>query len=56
VILIDDVVSTGSTLNAMKHVIDKAEGDLIQVAAIFTEGDSDWTEVIALDHLPVYID
>jgi len=56
VILIDDVVSTGSTLNAMKHVIDKAEGDLIQVAAIFTEGDSDWSEVIALDHLPVYID
>jgi adenine phosphoribosyltransferase len=56
VILVDDVVSTGSTLQAMKNVIDSAGGDLSQVAAIFTEGDADWSEVIALDNLPVYID
>ena len=56
VILVDDVVSTGSTLKAMKHVVDKAGGDLSQVAAIFTEGDADWSEVIALENLPVYID
>ena len=56
VILVDDVVSTGSTLKAMKHVVEKAEGDLNQVAAIFTEGDDDWSEVIALENLPVFID
>ena len=56
VILVDDVVSTGSTLKAMKHVVEKAEGDLNQVAAIFTEGDADWSEVIALQNLPVFID
>ena len=56
VILVDDVVSTGSTLKAMKHVVEKAEGDLKQVAAIFTEGDADWSEVIALENLPVFID
>jgi adenine phosphoribosyltransferase len=56
VILVDDVVSTGSTLQAMKQVVELAEGDLIQVAAIFTEGDTDWSHVIALGNLPVFID
>lgn len=56
VILVDDVVSTGSTLQAMMQVVDKAGGELSQVAAIFTEGDADWSHVIALGNLPVFID
>ena len=56
VILIDDVVSTGSTLKAMQDVLDRAEADITQVAAIFTEGDADWSHVIALENLPVFID
>jgi adenine/guanine phosphoribosyltransferase-like PRPP-binding protein len=56
VILVDDVVSTGSTLQAMQDVLDRAEADVIQVAAIFTEGDTDWSQVIALGNLPVFID
>jgi adenine phosphoribosyltransferase len=56
VILVDDVVSTGSTLQAMQQVLDRAEADISQVAAIFTEGDADWSHVIALDNLPVFID
>lgn len=56
VILVDDVVSTGSTLKAMKAVVDKARGTVSAVAAVFTEGDKDWSEVIALGNLPVFIE
>jgi adenine/guanine phosphoribosyltransferase-like PRPP-binding protein len=56
VILVDDVISTGSTLQAMQDVLDRAEADVVQVAAIFTEGDADWSHVIALENLPVFID
>lgn len=54
VILVDDVVSTGSTLQAMEKVIAAAEGEISQIAAVFTEGDSDWSHVIALGNLPVF--
>ena len=55
--LIDDVISTGSTLQAMKLVMDKAGADVVVEAAIFTEGDrAKWKEVIALGHLPVFLD
>ena len=56
VILVDDVVSTGSTLKAMQEVLDRAESNITKVAAVFTEGDADWSHVIALDNLPVFID
>ena len=55
VILVDDVVSTGSTLNAMKSVVTEARGKISAVAAVFTEGDQDWSEVVALGNLPVFI-
>ncbi len=55
--LIDDVISTGSTLQAMRLVMDKAGADVVAEAAIFTEGDrAKWTNVIALGHLPVFIE
>jgi adenine phosphoribosyltransferase len=56
VILIDDVVSTGSTLEGMKNVIEKANGRVSEIAAVFTEGDADWSHVIALENLPVFIE
>ncbi len=55
VVLVDDVVSTGSTLEAMKAVVNKAGGKVSQVAAVFTEGDKDWSEVVALGNLPVFL-
>ncbi|MCA9938998.1 MAG: adenine phosphoribosyltransferase [Anaerolineales bacterium] len=55
VILVDDVVSTGSTLNAMQEVIRAAGGHVTQVAAVFTEGDQDWSHVLALGNLPVFL-
>jgi adenine phosphoribosyltransferase len=55
VILIDDVISTGSTLQAMRLVIDKAGGEVIAQAAIFTEGDrAKWQNIVALGHLPLF--
>jgi adenine phosphoribosyltransferase len=55
VILVDDVISTGSTLEGMKNVIQEAGGRVIEIAAVFTEGDADWSHVIALGNLPVFI-
>jgi adenine/guanine phosphoribosyltransferase-like PRPP-binding protein len=54
VIIVDDVVSTGSTLQGMKQVVENAKGKISRVAAVFTEGDGDWSEIVALGNLPVF--
>lgn len=56
VILVDDVVSTGSTLQGMEELIKLAQGSVSKVAAVFTEGDNDWSYVVALGNLPVFMD
>jgi len=57
VALIDDVISTGSTLQGMRLIMDKAGAQVAVEAAIFTEGDrAKWSNIIALGHLPVFID
>ena len=56
VVLVDDVISTGSTLQGMKLIMDKAGAQVIGDLAIFTEGDrAKWKNVIALGHLPVFL-
>lgn len=53
--LVDDVVSTGSTLVAMHEIVGRAGGQVVSEAAICTEGDAAaWKHVIALAHLPVF--
>lgn len=55
VVLLDDVISTGSTLEAMQKIVEKAGGSVAARAAIFTEGaPGDWAEVVALGHLPLF--
>ncbi len=57
VALVDDVISTGSTLQGMRVLMDKVGANVVAQAAIFTEGDrARWTDIIALGHLPVFID
>ena len=57
VIIIDDVISTGSTLEGMRRIIEKAGATLAAEAAIFTEGDpTKWEHIVALGNLPVWID
>jgi adenine phosphoribosyltransferase len=56
-LLVDDVISTGSTLKALRLLMDKAGANVIGEIAVFTEGEADdWSRVIALGHLPVFID
>src|SRR5215216_3821926 len=55
VVILDDVISTGSTLQGMKTILDKAGSSVVAEAAIFTEGDSaQWANIISLGHLPLF--
>ena len=56
VILVDDVISTGSTLNGMETITKMADGEVVSIAAVFTEGDADWSHIVALGNLPVFTD
>lgn len=57
VALIDDVISTGSTLEGMRSIMQKVGGKITIEAAIFTEGDPEqWQDIITLGHLPVFTD
>ena len=55
VLLLDAVISTGSTLQGMRDLVEKARGKIVGEAAIFTEGDAhQWKEIISLGHLPIF--
>ncbi len=55
VAIVDDVISTGSTLQGMRLVLDKADAKVVAEAAVFTEGErAKWRDIIALGHLPVF--
>ena len=55
VVLVDDVISTGSTLEAMRQVVQEAGAKTVAETAIFTEGDkAKWDDIIAVGHLPVF--
>lgn len=57
VLIVDDVISTGSTLQGMRVILDKVGAIIIGEAAILTEGDqSQWTHIISLGHLPLFTD
>jgi adenine phosphoribosyltransferase len=57
VIIVDDVISTGSTLQGMRMIMDKAGAKVVAETAILTEGEkSQWLHIIALGHLPVFTD
>jgi len=57
VVLVDDVISTGSTLEGMRSVLVKAGAEVAAETAIFTEGEpAQWEKIIALGHLPVFVE
>ncbi len=57
VILVDDVMSTGSTLHGMRLLMDQVGAEVAAEATILTEGDpKQWTDVISLGHLPLFRD
>jgi adenine phosphoribosyltransferase len=56
-ILVDDVISTGSTLAGMHKLVESAGGTVIAEAAAFTEGNEPekWKHIIAIGNLPVFL-
>ena len=53
VAIVDDVVSTGSTLQAMENLVAKTGGVVVARVAVFTEGDKRGN-VSALGHLSLF--
>ena len=57
VLIVDDVISTGSTLQGMHMVVEKAGATIVKEAAILTEGErSKWEKIVSLGHLPLFTD
>lgn len=57
VVILDDVISTGSTLQGMRLLLQKAGADVVAEAAILTEGErAKWADIVSLGHLPVFTD
>ena len=57
VVVLDDVISTGSTLQGMRMILEQAGASIAREAAILTEGDrAQWMHIISLGHLPLFTD
>ncbi|MBW7885147.1 MAG: adenine phosphoribosyltransferase [Caldilineaceae bacterium] len=55
VVLLDDVISTGSTIKGLRLLMEQAGATIVGEMAVFTEGKpEDWEEIITLGHLPVF--
>lgn len=57
VVILDDVISTGSTLQGMRLLMQKANAQVVAEAAIMTEGErAKWQDIVSLGHLPLFTD
>jgi adenine phosphoribosyltransferase len=55
VALIDDVISTGESLNALERLVTKAQGMIVAKAAILAEGEAaNRSDIIYLEKLPLF--
>ncbi len=55
VLIVDDVISTGSTLQGMRMILDRVGASVAGEAAILTEGDrAGWMHILSLGHLPLF--
>ena len=56
-LLVDDVISTGSTLNGLRSLVKNGGGQVAGEMAVFTEGDAgSWNQITALGNLPIFTD
>ncbi|HKI55991.1 MAG TPA: phosphoribosyltransferase family protein [Trueperaceae bacterium] len=53
VAIVDDVVSTGGTLQGLRDLLNEVGAHVVATLAVFTEG-GDRPDVVALGHLPLY--
>ena len=55
VVLLDDVISTGSTLRGMEKLMGEAQATVVLEAGILTEGDRQrWKNIVSLGHVPLF--
>lgn len=55
VLIVDDVISTGESLSALKQLVEKSEGNIVASAAVLAEGDAaERTDIIFLEKLPLF--
>lgn len=55
VLIVDDVISTGESLNALEALVNKAGGNIVGKMAILAEGDAQKREdILFLEKLPLF--
>lgn len=55
VLIIDDVISTGHTLDALVRLVQLAEGHIVGKMAVFAEGDANLrSDILCLGTLPIF--
>ena len=55
VLIVDDVISTGDSLAALRQLVEKAEGNIVASAAVLAEGDAaKRDDIIFLAPLPLF--
>lgn len=53
--IVDDVISTGESLNSLEELVDQAGGHVVCKAAVLAEGDaSNRDDIIFLEKLPLF--
>lgn len=56
VLIVDDVISTGESLDAVRKLVEKAGGTEVGAAAVLAEGDAaDRDDIIFLEPLPLFL-
>ena len=55
VLIVDDVISTGESLNALVKLVEMAGGNIVGQMAVLAEGDAaDRSDIIFLEKLPLF--
>jgi adenine phosphoribosyltransferase len=54
IVLVDDVISTGSTVEAMRRLMEQAGTEVVAEAAVFTKGADKTGDVLGPGHLRLF--
>ena len=55
VLIVDDVISTGESLNAIEKLVETAGGNIVGRMAVFAEGNAqNRDDILFLQHLPLF--
>ena len=55
VLIVDDVISTGESLNALVNLVEQAGGNIVGQMAVLAEGEAaDRTDILSLEKLPLF--